>query len=83
MTTDIDETGPIDYLIVEFPGSRMTGEGFPLLVGLVEAGLIPILDLVFVTRPRRHPAKQHGVLGDAGVLSDAEFENEKRKILGG
>ncbi|AZQ40832.1 DUF1269 domain-containing protein [Streptomyces cyaneochromogenes] len=40
--------GPVDYLIVEFPGSRMTGEGLPLLVDLVESGVIRILDLVFV-----------------------------------
>jgi hypothetical protein len=48
--TDLDETGPIDYLVVEFPGNRMTGEGFPLLVDLVDAGIIRILDLVFATR---------------------------------
>jgi hypothetical protein len=42
--------GPIDYLIVEFPGSRMTGEGFPILVDLVDRGLIRIIDLVFVTK---------------------------------
>src|SRR5262245_57786515 len=48
-----DETGglgPISYLIVEFPGNKMTGEGFPALLELVDAGLIRILDLVFVTR---------------------------------
>jgi hypothetical protein len=48
--TDLDEIGPIDYLVVEFPGSKMTGEGLPLLVELVESGTIRILDLVFVTR---------------------------------
>jgi hypothetical protein len=42
--------GPISYLIVEFPGNRMTGEAFPLLVDLVDRGLIRILDLVFVRR---------------------------------
>jgi Family of unknown function (DUF6325) len=50
VSTDLDETGPIDYLVVEFPGNRMTGEGFPLLVDLVDSGIIRILDLVFVTR---------------------------------
>jgi hypothetical protein len=45
-----DEMGPISYLIVQFPGNRMTGEGFPILVDLVDRGLIRILDLVFVTR---------------------------------
>jgi hypothetical protein len=44
------ELGPIDYLVVEFPGSRMTGEGLPLLVDLVDQGVIRILDLVFVTK---------------------------------
>jgi hypothetical protein len=45
-----EETGPIDYLIVEFPGNQMTGEGFPILLDLVDRGLIRILDLVFVRR---------------------------------
>jgi hypothetical protein len=44
------EMGPISYLIVEFPGSKMTGEGFPILVDLVDRGVIRILDLLFVTR---------------------------------
>ncbi|MFD6229341.1 DUF6325 family protein [Streptomyces sp. NPDC060232] len=42
--------GPVDYLVVEFPGSRMTGEGLPLLVDLVDRGIIRILDLVFVRK---------------------------------
>jgi hypothetical protein len=42
--------GPISYLIAEFPGNKMTGEGFPILVDLVDRGLIRILDLMFVTR---------------------------------
>ncbi len=51
MTTETPKTmGPISYLIVEFPGSKMTGEGFSLLVDLVDRGLIRILDLLFVSR---------------------------------
>jgi hypothetical protein len=46
----LDEMGPIDYLVVEFPGNRMTGEGLPLLVDLVERGIIRVLDLVFVMK---------------------------------
>ncbi|NUK48972.1 DUF1269 domain-containing protein [Streptomyces lunaelactis] len=42
--------GPVDYLVVEFPGNRMTGEGLPLLVDLVERGIIRILDLSFVRK---------------------------------
>ena len=44
------ELGPIDYLIVEFPRQDMRGEGLPLLVDLVERGIIRILDLTFVTK---------------------------------
>lgn len=50
MTSDIEEMGPIDYLIVEFPGGRMSGEGLPLLVDLVDRGIIRILDLVFIRK---------------------------------
>ena len=47
---DLEEMGPIDYIVVEFPGSRMTGEGLPLLVDLVDQGIIRIIDLVFVKK---------------------------------
>ena len=49
-TDESHPMGPISYLIVEFPGSEMTGEGFPILVDLVDRGLIRILDLRFVSR---------------------------------
>jgi Family of unknown function (DUF6325) len=50
VTDDAEAMGPISYLIVEFPGSKMTGEGFPALIDLVDRGLIRILDLRFVSR---------------------------------
>ena len=33
-----------------FPTDRMTGEAFPMLVDLVDRGIIRILDLVFVRK---------------------------------
>ena len=48
--TEREAMGPISYLIVEFPGSKMTGEGFSILVDLVDKGVIRILDLRFITR---------------------------------
>ena len=42
--------GPISYVIAQFPGNKMTGEAFPILVDLVDRGVIRILDLVFITR---------------------------------
>ncbi|MEV0894944.1 DUF6325 family protein [Promicromonospora sp. MEB111] len=42
--TELD-VGPIDYLAVEFPGSRLRGQGLAALLDLVERGIIRILDL--------------------------------------
>jgi hypothetical protein len=50
MTEDLDDLGPIDYLVVEFPGARLTGEALPLLLDLVDRGIIRILDLVFIRK---------------------------------
>jgi len=45
-----NEMGPIDYIVVEWPGRQPNGEVAPQLVDLVERGLIRILDLVFVAK---------------------------------
>jgi Family of unknown function (DUF6325) len=50
MTDPGPDTGPIDYLVVEFPPGSVTGEGMPLLLDLVDRGLIRILDLVFLRK---------------------------------
>lgn len=50
MAEETGALGPISYLIVEFPGNKMTGEGFVALLDLVERGVIRILDLMFMTR---------------------------------
>src|SRR4051794_27794278 len=50
MAQEVEAMGPISYLIVEFPGNKMTGEGFRVLVDLVDRGVIRILDLLFVTK---------------------------------
>ncbi|MGW2486331.1 DUF6325 family protein [Streptomyces sp. NPDC001606] len=46
----VEEMGPVDYLVIEFVGNRMTGEAFPLLVDLAERGIIRIIDLAFVRK---------------------------------
>jgi len=49
-TTELEEMGPIDYMVVEFPQCHPTGENLPLLVDLVDRGIIRILDLALVKR---------------------------------
>jgi hypothetical protein len=50
MDTDDIELGPIDYLLVEWPGKQPEGEIAPHLVDLVDRGLIRILDLAFLAK---------------------------------
>jgi len=45
---DATEIGPVEYLIVAFPGNRFRGEIAPALADLVEAGTIRIIDVAFV-----------------------------------
>jgi hypothetical protein len=42
------EIGPVDYMIVAFPGNEFRGEIAPALADLVESGTIRIIDLAFV-----------------------------------
>ena len=46
----LDELGPVDYLVVEFPSgtSELTGEGALELARLHEAGIIRVMDLVII-----------------------------------
>ena len=44
------DVGPIDYLMLEFPKAKITGEGMKALVDLVDRQIIRILDLRFVVR---------------------------------
>jgi uncharacterized membrane protein len=44
----MNEIGPVDYMIVAFPGNEFRGEIAPALAELVEAGTIRIIDLAFV-----------------------------------
>ena len=44
-----DELGPIDIVVIGYaPDAPMTGEAVPLLVDLVERGIIRVLDVMFV-----------------------------------
>ena len=42
--------GPVEYLVVKFPGNKFTGQIAPALADLIEAGLVRVLDLAFVTK---------------------------------
>jgi uncharacterized protein DUF6325 len=47
---DLEQMGPVDYVLIEFPDGVHKGEAAPLLVDLVDRGLIRILDLMFISK---------------------------------
>lgn len=47
---ELDEMGPIDYIILEWPSEPSGEEVVPLLVDLVDRGIIRILDITFVSK---------------------------------
>lgn len=42
--------GPIELLVIKFPGNKFTGELAPALKELVDHGTISIIDILFVTK---------------------------------
>ncbi|GAA2155664.1 hypothetical protein GCM10009844_43050 [Nocardioides koreensis] len=46
----LDELGPVDWIVVEFPGSRFKGEIAPALAELVEHGIVRVLDLLIIRK---------------------------------
>jgi dihydroorotase-like cyclic amidohydrolase len=86
-TEELEEMGPIDYILVEWPGKQPTGEAVPHLVDLVDKGIIRVLDLAFITKAEDGSVAGIDIadLGDqveemkvfagasSGVLSDDDF----------
>jgi hypothetical protein len=75
MGTSIDELGPVDYLVVEFPAghSNFTGEGATELAQLVESETIRVLDLLILTK------NDDGTV-DAVEIDDLEQLDELRGL---
>jgi hypothetical protein len=46
----LEEMGPIDYVVLEWPGRQPTGEAAPLILDLVDRGIIRILDVAFLVK---------------------------------
>jgi len=73
--TSLDELGPVDYLVVEFPAgaSNFTGEMAAELVALTDAGTIRVIDALVLTKD------EDGSV-DAMELSDVGELGELRNI---
>ena len=49
-TEELQEMGPVDYVVIEWVGRQPPGEAAPIIVDLVERGIIRVLDLAFMTK---------------------------------
>jgi uncharacterized protein DUF6325 len=74
-STSLDELGPVDYAVVEFPAgaSNFTGEMTKELVSLVDSGTIRVIDVLILTK------NSDGSV-DAMELSDVAELGELQKI---
>ena len=74
----LDELGPVDYLIVEFPAGaqNFTGEGAAELLRLHDAGTIRIMDLIILGKAEDGSvmAQELGDLDDLGELGRIEAQ---------
>jgi len=76
--TPLDELGPVDYVIVEFPEgeANFTGEMVDELLKLVEAGTIRLVDMLILVKDADGSveAMELSDLGDLGPLQAIEAE---------
>ena len=74
----LDELGPVDYLIVEFPAGaqNFTGEGAEELIRLHDDGIIRIMDLVILQKGDDGTvmAQELGDIAELGELARIEVQ---------
>ena len=57
----LEEMGPVDYIVLEWPTKQPTGEVAPMIIDLVDRGIIRILDVAFMAK------------GEDGTVASLEF----------
>jgi hypothetical protein len=80
---DVDELGPVDYIVVEFPGSKFNGEIAPALKDLVDRGIIRVLDIVILQKDDKGTLEvaELSDLDDTEVGSIRDYETELAMLL--
>ncbi len=80
----LDELGPVDYVIVEFPVGQQnfTGEGADELIRLHDAGIIRIMDILILEKGADGTVDAHE-LSDVGLGDFQRIEEELVETLAG
>ena len=80
-----DELGPIDAVVIAFPpDAPMTGDAVPILMDLVDRGIVRVLDALFVIKNEdgTFSGFEARDLGDKDVGDFAVFEGASSGLLG-
>ena len=79
----LEEMGPIDYIVLEWPGKQPSGEVAPLIVDLVDRGIIRVLDIAFMVKGEDGSvaAIDIGAINGGGSGWD-EFDGASTGLLG-
>jgi len=80
---EIDELGPVDWIVVEFPGSRFKGEIMPELQSLVERNIVRVLDLLIMRKDEEGAleAFELSELDDSELGAMRSYETELAMLL--
>ena len=82
--SELEEMGPVDWILVEWVDGQPTGEAVPHLLDLVDSGIVRLLDVQFLTKDTEGNAaglalgelgEEFGIFDGAssGVIGDEEI----------
>ena len=78
---DVEEMGPIDYIVLEWPGAQPKGEVAPMIVDLADRGIIRVLDIAFMIK-REDGTVDALEIGDLDGDGFADFEGASSGLIG-
>jgi Family of unknown function (DUF6325) len=71
--TEAADIGPVEYIVVGFPGNQFKGEIAPALADLVQAGTIRIIDIAFAGKDEN---------GDLVAFELSDLDSDVQSALG-
>jgi len=83
MTINIDELGPVDWIVVEFPEPKFHGQIAPILKDLEDRHLIRVLDLIFLAKDLDGGLEvfEAGDMEDSAIGDLRAYETELAMLL--
>lgn len=81
-TTATEVHGPIDFVLIEFHGDKLTGEAAPALMDLVERGVIRLYDLMVISKHDDGSVEGLELQDPSGVDGFSYFAGARSGLLG-